>query len=105
MTKFAGQVGYVSDVETSPGVWTAVDNPRYMRGDIIRQTSKAQNDNKVNSDVIFNHRVSLVGDAYAFDNYYQIKWIEVDGHKWKVDSVEVQRPRIIVSLGGPWNGR
>lgn len=104
MTKFAGLVGYVTQVETKPGVWSPVDNPVIMRGDIIRQSSTSQNESKVNSDVSLNHRVSLIGDAYAFNNYYNIKWIQIDGQKWKVVSIEIQRPRIIVTLGGLWNG-
>lgn len=105
MTKFAGLVGYVTEEETVPGVWSQVVTPRRMRGDMLRQASSRQNDDKVNSDITLSHRVSLVGDAYAFGNYYSIKWIEVDNYKWEVTSVEVQRPRIIVTLGGPWNGR
>ena len=103
MAKFAGLVGYVTQEETVPGVWSPVENPKLMKGDIIKQSSSGQNGDKVNSDVTLNHRVSLVGDAYAFGNYYNIKWITIDGRKWEVDSVEIQRPRIIVSLGGPYN--
>lgn len=102
MAKFSGLVGYVTEEETVPGVWTPVEIPRKMRGDMLRQSSSTQNDDKVNSNTTLSHRVSLVGDAYAFGNYFYIKWIEVDGYKWEVNSVEIQRPRIIVTLGGPW---
>lgn len=104
MARFAGLVGYVTQEEKVPGVWSPSENPRVMKGDIIRQSSSVQNDNKVNSDISLGHRISLIGDAYAFDNYYNIKWIDVDGCKWETTSVEVQRPRIIVSLGGRYNG-
>ena len=104
MAKYAGLVGYVTQEESVPGVWSPVENPKLMRGDIIRQASSSQNDNKVNSDIALSHRVSLLGDAYAFGNYYNIKWIDIDGRKWEVTSVEIQRPRIIVTLGGLWNG-
>lgn len=104
MSKFAGLVGYVTQEETSPGVWSPVDNPKRMRGDVIRQNVNHQDSGKVNSDIALNHRVSLVGDKYAFDNIYYIKWIELTGLKWEVTSVEIQRPRIIVTLGGLWNG-
>ena len=108
MAKFAGLVGYVTQEETVPGVWSPVYNPRMMRGDILRQTSNIQSDgrqtnSKFNSDIFLSHRVSLIGDAYAFDNYYNIKWITIDHIKWEVSSIEIQRPRIIVSLGGIWN--
>lgn len=104
MSKFSGKVGYLSQVETSPGVWTTKDNPRLMRGDLLRQSTDLQNGDKVNSNLTLNHRVSVIGDAYAFANYYDIKWVEVDGRKWEVNSVEVNRPRLILSLGGAWNG-
>jgi hypothetical protein len=111
MAKFTGSVGYVTQEESSPGVWSPVDTIRPMKGDIIKQSATSQNDyravtsgNKVNSDITLGHRVSLFGDAYAFKNYFDIKWIEIDGLKWAVTSVELQRPRILISLGGMWNG-
>jgi hypothetical protein len=104
MTRFAGLVGYVTEEEKNPGVWLPVENPRKMKGELLRQSSSRQNDDKINSNITLGHRVSLLGDAYAFGNYYHIKWIELDGMKWEVTSVEVERPRIIVSVGGPWNG-
>ena len=104
MTKFSGMVGYVTQGETVPGVWSSIENPVLMRGDVIRAGLSRQNDNKVNNDVALNHRVSVLGDAYAFQQYFNIKWVELDGMKWEVTSVELQRPRIILSLGGMWNG-
>lgn len=104
MARYAGLVTYVTQAETKPGVWTDVASSYFMKGDMLRKGSDRQNDDKVNSDVSLNHRVSLVADEYALGNYYNIKAIEVDGRNWTVTSVEVQRPRIIVTLGGLWHG-
>lgn len=104
MSKFSGLVGYVTQSEISPGVWSSVENSKVMKGDIIRQSSSSQNGDKVNNDVSLSHRVSLLGDAYSFGNYYNIRWIDINSQKWQVTSVEIQRPRIIVTLGGIWNG-
>jgi hypothetical protein len=104
MAKFSGLVGYVTQSETSPGVWSSAENSIMMKGDIIRQSSNSQNDNKVNSDIALSHRVSLVGDAYSLRNYYDIRWVDIKGKKWEVSSIEIQRPRLIVTLGGVWNG-
>ena len=104
MAKFAGLVGYVTQEESVPGVWSPVDTLKMMKGDIIRQSSTVQNGDKVNSDITLSHRVSLLGDSYTFNNYVNIKWIEIDGRKWEVSSVEIQRPRLIITVGGLWNG-
>lgn len=104
MAKFSGLVGYVEEKETVPGVWTPVETPISMKGDIIRQASSFQEEGKVNPNVSLNHRVSLIGDSYSFKRYYQIRYIVIDDVKWAVASVELQRPRIILTLGGVYNG-
>lgn len=104
MAKYAGLVGYVTEQETVPGVWSPVDNPKKMKGDLISLSSSRQSGDKVNDDITLGHRVSLIGDAYAFGNYFDIRWIQIDGAKWEVSSVEIQRPRLILSIGGLWNG-
>lgn len=104
MARYAGLVGYVTDVESVPGVWVPVETPVPMRGDVINQDYSVQDDGKVNSNITLNHRVSLLGDAYAFGHYQNIKWVSIDGRKWEVSSVKIQRPRIILTVGGLWNG-
>lgn len=104
MTRFAGLVCYGEQVETSPGIWETVEKQVVMKGDVMRQNSNNTNNGSINNDIKLSHRVSIIGDPYAFDNYFNIKWVYIDGRKWGVESVEIQRPRIIVSLGGLWNG-
>lgn len=103
MAKFAGLVGYVTQAETTPGVWSPVEQTRMMKGDFYMESSRHQNGDKVNKDIALNHRVSLVGDAYTFENYYAIRWIEIEGVKWEVTSIEVKRPRLTVNIGGLYN--
>lgn len=103
MARFSGKVGYITQEETTPGVWTPKEKSRTMKGDIIRQVSNYTSGESVNDDISLNHRVSLVGDAYAFGNYFNMKWIQIDSQKWKISSIEVQRPRLIVTVGGLWN--
>lgn len=104
MAKYAGKVGFATQTETSPGVWEDVTVERLMKGDVIRANTTISMDGKVNGDVTFNHRVSLVGASLPLMEYYNIKYITLDGYKWEVKSIEIQRPRIIVTLGGMWNG-
>lgn len=108
--KYKGLVGFVSQGETVPGVWSPIENPKMMKGDVISLSSSNGNGSriadtgKVNDDVSLNHRVSLMGDTYAFDNYLKMKWIQIGNTKFEINSVEIRRPRLIVSIGGVWNG-
>jgi hypothetical protein len=112
LAKFAGLVGYVTEEETIPGIWSIVEHTVMMRGDIIRAASDNMNDlkvgtsiNKIYSDIFLSHRVTLMGDQYAFDNYMRLQWVMINGKKWKASSVEIQRPRLIISIGRLWDGK
>lgn len=109
MAKFAGLVGYVTQEETKKGIWSPVTTERKMRGDVIRIANSFVSDgrtssDKVNDDITLQNRISLVADPYAYSNFTSIKYVKYLNVKWKVENIEVQRPRIILSLGGVWNG-
>lgn len=104
MAKFAGSVGYVTETETNPGVWSSTENVRSMYGDVLRSASTFNSAEKINKDVVLQHRISLIGDAHSFEHFYEIRWIEYMGIKWEVTLLEVARPRIIATLGGRYNG-
>ena len=104
MAKFAGLVGYVTQKESTSGVWLPETVERKMHGDVIRAASSFNANEKVNEDVILQQRISLVGDQYAYANFTGLKYVTYLGVKWKVLSIEVNRPRLVVTLGGVWNG-
>jgi len=103
MAKYAGSVGYATQVEVRPGSYKNIIVTKKMRGDVIRLASNTESGDKVNDDVVLNNRISLVGDPFAYSNFMNLKFIEYLNVKWKVSSVEVQRPRLICTLGGVWN--
>jgi hypothetical protein len=104
MAKYAGEVGYVKSVETRPGIFTPSEQVRFMRGDILSQSKRYEGSDKVNDDISLNNRITLLGDRYAFENYMFLKFVTIDGIRWKVSSVEVARPRLILTVGGEYNG-
>lgn len=103
MAKYSGFVGYAKSVETSKGVWTEVITDRKVRGDVIRLGNSVDSADKVNDDITLQNRISLVADPYSYDNFTEIRYITYLGSKWKVTGIEVQRPRLILSIGGIWN--
>ena len=104
MARFYGKIGYGVSEETVPGVWSDEITERAYYGDILNDLRSTSASEKVNDDIRLQHRISIVADAYALGNYLQIKYVEWAGFLWTVNSVDVERPRLILSLGGVYNG-
>ena len=105
MAKWYGKVGYSETVETSPGVHTPQTTEHEYFGDVIRNTTKwTVNPDSTNDDLTVNSQISIVADPFAIEKFYSMKWIEFMGTKWKITGVEPQFPRLILTLGGVFNG-
>lgn len=104
MAKWFGKVGYADTVETAPGVFTDQIIEREYYGDVIRNNRKLQSADKLNDDINIGNEISIISDPYANNNFYSMRYVEFMGTKWKVTNVDVQYPRLILSLGGVYNG-
>lgn len=101
--KWYGSIGFAELKETTPGVWTPEITERNYRGDLVRNTRRLQSTDQVNDDININNQISIVADPYANMNFHTIKYATFMGTKWKVSDIEVQYPRLILSLGGVYN--
>ena len=104
MAKWYGVIGYSETVETSPGVWEEQITERNYYGDLIRDTRRLQTIDQVNDNINVANEISIVADPYAELHFHSIRYAEFGGVKWKVNTVEPRRPRLILSLGGVYNG-
>ena len=104
MARFFGPVGYAETVETAPDVWRETTTEYCYYGDVLRDTRKLETRDRINDDVDLANRISIVADPYAYEHYYAIRYVCLDGVKWKVTHVEVQRPRLILTVGGLYHG-
>jgi|SRR5689334_9631591 len=108
MARFYGKVGYGESVETEPGVsgvWEDVITEIEYQGDVVRDTRNLQeNPESLNDNITVSNSISIVADQYAIENFIFIKYVEWSGVRWRVSNVEVRRPRLILSLGGVYNG-
>lgn len=104
MAKFYGKVGYGISKETAPGVWVdeIVERPYY--GELVRDTRKMQMSDKVIDDINIANEISILADPFARDNFQYMRYVEFMGVKWKVTTIDVQFPRLILSIGGLYNG-
>lgn len=106
MAKFHGVIGYseTKELPDAPGVWEEVITERFYRGDVIRNTRRWENGEHLNDDLNINNSFSIVADAYAYNHFFAMKYISWMGARWKITNVEVQRPRLILTIGGVYNG-
>lgn len=104
MAKWFGKIAYRDTVKTGPGIWEAVITERAYFGDTVRNVRRLENDQKINDDISVSVDISIVADPFAYNNFHTIIWVEYMGSKWKVSSVDPQYPRLVLSLGGLYNG-
>lgn len=104
MAKWFGKIGFAEQAKTAPGVHTDKIVTREYYGDVIRNARRLQSTDQVNDDISISNEISIVADPYAMNNFHSMRWIEWMGAKWKAVSVDVQYPRLVISLGEVWNG-
>lgn len=105
MAKWYGVIGYAESKETSPGVWKEAIAKRNYFGDLTRNSRRLQSSDKVNDNIEINNELSIISDPYANENFHMIRYVELMGTRWKVSNVEVKYPRLILTLGGIYNGK
>ena len=104
MNRWYGKVGYIETEEVEPGVWEEKEVVREYYGEFIKRSSKFNVSGDVNDDRDISVELSIVADPYAELHFHSIRYAEFGGVKWKVNTVEPRRPRLILSLGGVYNG-
>lgn len=102
--KFYGAIGFATTKETTPGVWEEVITEQSYYGDVTRNTRKLQNSEGLNDDINIGNDISIVANPYILSNMYAMRYVVFQGAKWKITNVEVQYPRLILSIGGLYNG-
>ena len=106
MAKFYGAVGYNhGTVEQKPGVFVESIVEKQYYGDILRNTRQLREGESVNNDLTVGNSISIVADAYANEHFHAIRFVDWAGSLWDVQDVTVQAPRLVLRLGGVYNGR
>lgn len=105
--KFSGRVGFwINDVKVKPGVYKNRTIEKPYTGDVMKNIRNFQSaENQINDNLRVNNRISIISDLYMQKNWSSIKYVLWNGVKWKVSSVDVgSYPRVILELGGVYNG-
>ena len=104
MARFSGKIGYIEHVETSPSVWTEKVTERQYYGDLTRNVRKWGSGDGVNDNITFNQTISVVADPYLYDHAEHLRYVIFRGTKWKIKDFEINRPRVIISIGEVYHG-
>lgn len=102
MARFCGIIGFASTEQTIPGVWSEKIIEKRVYGDVIKNRQKTVSSN-INTESIISNEFSILANPYIQDNIPNIRYIQYRGVKWNVSSVDIEYPRLILSLGGVYN--
>lgn len=106
MARFCGKIGFVKTIETSsPGVYRDSDPiERTYYGTVTKDNRRWEHGTGLNDNLTINNAFSIVADSYALDNLYAMKYLIYQGVKWKITSIDIERPRLTLCIGGIYNG-
>ena len=106
MTRFYGIVGYANGTTmTEPGIYEEAFLEQSYYGDIIKRARNLViGSDTVNPNITFSNQISILADAYALANFSEIRYIIMNDRAWSVTSVEIQDHRLLLTIGGKYNG-
>ena len=105
MAKYYGAVGFshTYESEESPGGWvTEIVEKRY-KGDVIRNRRNWKDSGYLNDNLTIRNEISIIADDFAYRNLHEICYVAWLGTKWKVTEIDIQRPRLNLTIGGVYN--
>lgn len=103
MARYHGKIGFGIQRVTAPGVFREEIVERSYYGDISTNIRSFESGTGLNDNLQIQNQISIVADAFAYQNFHTMRWIEFMGSKWKVRRAEVQRPRLVLSIGDVYN--
>lgn len=106
--KFSGKIGFwEKDIETKPGVYKSMIVEKAYVGDVMRSNRRFQTaQNQQNENLVISNQISVISDLYMQQNWGSIKYVLWNNVRFKVSSVDIGSfPRIILELGGVYNGK
>lgn len=102
--RYFGKVGYAIPEETGLDIIEDTIVERSYYGDVLKNNRRWEKGEGVNDNLNVSNKISIIADPFAYEHSYAIKYAQWMGTNWKVTDLEIDRPRLILTLGGVWNG-
>ena len=103
MNKYSGIVGLSTQTEVRPGIWKPQIVEKFVYGDIVRDNRNNVSADQANDNIKINNQISIVANPILMENFRSIVYITYAGAKWRVSTVEVKYPRLLLSMGEVYN--
>lgn len=100
MARYYGIIGFATQVETEPGIWVDSIERRPYKGEVVRNGRRFDASDNINDDFAITNQFSIVSDAFLYSHIPALRYLEYLGTKFKITSVEIDRPRVNISVGG-----
>lgn len=103
--KFSGKLGFwCGDEETKPGIFKPKIIERPYFGDVLKDKRTFQTSGNQNSNLVISNQISVISDVHLQNNWTSVKYVVWRGVKWSVKYIDVDYPRISLTLGDVYNG-
>ena len=107
MARFSGTIGFLRTEETDPddhpGVYKEVLKEKRYYGDVLSNSRRWDQNGNLNDNLVINNRISIVADRFATENMGAMRCVRWHGDTWKITNVELQYPRVILTIGGQYH--
>lgn len=105
MARFFGAVGFAEEnVETSPGVYEDIIVEKMYYGDITHNARRFLDGSTVVDKLTNSNTISILANKYANEHVDAVRYVKWNGALWEISSIEVHSPRLLLRLGGVYNG-
>ena len=106
MSKFSGVIGYEITYEEPEysGKWVTKTVKRNVHGEIIKRSRRLESEPKVNDNINISNQFSIVADPFAYAHFAEMRYLEWRGAKWRISDISVEYPRLLLTVGGVYNG-
>lgn len=104
MAKFFGEIGFATQVETSPGIWEDQIVEKQYYGEVFRESRRFSTTDQVLDKINLSNQISILADGYVVDNIQNLRYVRWLGGLWKISYVELKFPRLVLEMTGVYNG-
>lgn len=103
--KYYGAVGYVILETDEYGVSQEKIIERNYFGEVMGNPSRRWSSREyLHDDLQISQRISIVADPFIYNHLGDLRYLVWMNQYWKITDVEVERPRVYLTLGGVYNG-